>query len=173
MIDGARCDYRGVDGDRCELELGHTGPHEWPTVNARLAHVDHVAGRVDDVDVDPANGSEPYVDLEPRDANGSAPPVLFTAPDKIVSVARAVAARPGADPKVAALVSVLGSRVGRSLITDRLLELLPPLDDPDEWDELLGMLVGVALNLTSDGLELDVDACRSAGAELLGRVFEE
>lgn len=136
----------------------------------RVDHGEHVD------DVDPANGTEPFVELEHGDANGGAPaepaPERFTAPDKVVSVARAVAARPSADPKVSALVAVLGSRMGRALITDRLLELLPPLDDPDEWDQFLAMLVGVALNLTSDGLELDVDVCRQAGAELLGRVFE-
>jgi hypothetical protein len=134
-----------------------------------LPRVDHG----EPVDVDPANGTEPYVELEHGDANGGAPePERFTAPEKVVSVARAVAARPSADPKVSALVAVLNSRVGRSLITDRLLELLPPLDDPEEWDQFLAMMVGVALNLTSDGLELDTDACRQAGAELLGRVFE-
>jgi hypothetical protein len=135
-----------------------------------LPRVDHG----EPVDVDPANGTEPYVELEHGDANGGAPelPERFTAPEKVVSVARAVAARPSSDPKVSALVAVLNSRVGRSLITDRLLELLPPLDDPEEWDAFLAMMVGVALNLTSDGLELDVDACRQAGAELLGRVFE-
>jgi hypothetical protein len=26
-----RCDYRGVEGDRCELTADHPGPHEWPS----------------------------------------------------------------------------------------------------------------------------------------------
>lgn len=33
----ARCEYRGVEGDRCELAAGHTGVHEWPTLNGKLA----------------------------------------------------------------------------------------------------------------------------------------
>lgn len=33
----ARCEYRGVEGDRCELERDHDGPHEWPAFNAAMA----------------------------------------------------------------------------------------------------------------------------------------
>lgn len=32
-----RCDYRGVEGDRCELSSGHDGPHEWPTLSEALS----------------------------------------------------------------------------------------------------------------------------------------
>ncbi len=31
-----RCDYRGAEGDRCELRFGHPGPHEWPALSAAL-----------------------------------------------------------------------------------------------------------------------------------------
>ena len=31
-----RCDYRGAEGDRCELPADHEGPHEWPSINERL-----------------------------------------------------------------------------------------------------------------------------------------
>lgn len=32
----ARCEYTGVEGDRCELPAEHDGPHEWPTLNEAL-----------------------------------------------------------------------------------------------------------------------------------------
>jgi hypothetical protein len=34
--DVARCDYLGVEGDRCELPADHDGPHEWSTLNEAL-----------------------------------------------------------------------------------------------------------------------------------------
>lgn len=50
----ARCNYRGVEGDRCELAADHSGVHEWPTLNQALG------------------GRPPYSDpLEKTDQGGS------------------------------------------------------------------------------------------------------
>lgn len=36
ILDVERCDYRGVEGDRCERRAGHAPPHEWGKLNAEL-----------------------------------------------------------------------------------------------------------------------------------------
>jgi hypothetical protein len=97
----------------------------------------------------------------------------FTAPEKLASIAHAITSRPTRDPKVNALLAMLTSGLGRRLVLDRALELLPPLDQPDEWDQWLALLVGCALELTSDGVELDVDACREIGRQTIMALFTE
>src|SRR4051812_34174017 len=105
------------------------------------------------VAVDPAHGTEAYEDRpEPGQAPaaGAAPeeaphdgrasdaaPALFTAPDKLSSVVQAVLATPSADPKVRGLLAALTSGLGRRLVLQPMLDLLPPLDEPDEWDAWL------------------------------------
>lgn len=125
-------------------------------------------------DVDPANGTEPYRELEaPVPIAGDAPAevVTFTAPEKIGEVVRAVLANPSTDPKMRGILSMLTSGLGRRLVVAPMLELLPPADAPEEWDAWLGLLVGCALELSSDGAELDVDASRIMARELLGALF--
>lgn len=122
-------------------------------------------------DVDPANGTERYDD---GSAGTAAEPSSerFTAPDKIASVARAVLSRPSGDPKVSALLAVITSGLGRRMVLDPALSMLPPMDDPGAWDGWLAMLAGCALELTSDGVEPDVAQCRENARQVLAALFE-
>ena len=52
-------------------------------------------------------------------------------------------------------------------LLNRITSELPPLEDEDSWHQLIGLVVGALLSLTSDGVELDLEAARIAGAELL------
>jgi hypothetical protein len=118
-------------------------------------------------EVDPANGTEPV------NGNGIPPmPEAFTAPEKIGSVVGAVLDRPSPEPKVAALLAVIASPLGHRLLVRPMLALLPPLDQPGEWDEWLGLLAGCALELVSDGVEVDVDQARESARVVLGLLFE-
>lgn len=94
----------------------------------------------------------------------------FTAPEKITSVVRAVLARPG-EPKVRALVAVITSPLGERLLLRPMLALLPPLDQPGEWDEWLAVLAGCALELASDGVNVDVDQARADARFMLAALF--
>jgi hypothetical protein len=129
-------------------------------------------------DVDPANGTEPYAGDQasgPESARAGAPDgagEIFTAPDKIVSVVRAVLERP-AEPKVRGLLAVLTSPLGKRLLLDPMLALLPPLDEPAEWDEWLAVMAGCALELASDGVTIDVDQAREHARILLAALFAE
>lgn len=123
-----------------------------------------MSGGPDFVEVDPANGTEPYA------ADGAAAP-LYTAPEKIASVVRVVLARPSADPKVGALLAVLTSPLGSRLLVRPMLALLPPMDEPDGWDDWLAVLAGTALELVSDGRELDVDQARADARFILAALF--
>jgi hypothetical protein len=130
-------------------------------------------------DVDPANGTEPYTEL-PAESQQEAgtpadeqQPADYTAPEKITSVARMVLARPAADAKVRALLGLITSPFGTRLLVQPMLALLPPLDDAAAWDEWLGMLAGFALELASDGVEIDVDAARVHAGYVLAALFEE
>jgi hypothetical protein len=139
---------------------------------------------VNEHDVDPANGTLPYVEDSgpteppPRDPGpeevhrDGGPDPGFTAPEKITSVVRAVLARPSGDPKVAALLAAMTSPIGRRWLVGPMLALLPPLDEPDEWDEWLAVLAGCALELTSDQAVVDVDEARGAARTMLQLLFE-
>lgn len=139
-----------------------------------------------------ANGTEPFVDsstsgdgggdlpivepepgMPPGEIPAAGPPDLFTAPDKIVSVVQAMLAKPSPDPKVNAVLRVLQSRLARNVIVNPVLALLPPLDAPDDWDAYLAMLVGCALELASDGVEIDVDVARDNARQQLAGLFDE
>jgi hypothetical protein len=97
----------------------------------------------------------------------------FTAPEKISSVVERVLSAPTAgDPKLAAAMRAL--RAGRRFgLFGPLLALLPPADDPAQWDSFLVLATGLALNLTSDGVDVDVDQAREAGAQLLAELYRE
>jgi hypothetical protein len=136
-------------------------------------------------DVDPANGTLPHVEDSgpteppPRDPgpgevhrDGGPDADGFTAPEKITSVVRAVLARPSDDPKVAALLAAITSPIGRRWLVAPMLALLPPLDEPDEWDEWLAVLAGCALELTSDEAVVDVGEARGAARYMLQLLFE-
>jgi hypothetical protein len=103
------------------------------------------------------------VDVDPE-------PEAFTAPEKITSVVRAVLARPG-EPKVRALLAVITSPLGDRLLLRPMLAMLPPLDQPGEWDEWLAVLAGCALELASDGVTVDVDQARADARFMLAALF--
>lgn len=117
-------------------------------------------------DVDPANGSEPHFEPPPSE-------LAFTAPEKISAVVREVLARPAADPKVGAILAVITSPIGDRFLLRPMLALLPPLDAAEEWDAWLAILAGCALELSSDGVELDVTAARDDARMLLQALFED
>lgn len=129
-------------------------------------------------DVDPANGTEPYAGEDHGEtaavpgAGASPGPDSFTAPEKISSVAQAVLAKP-AEPKVAALLAVITSPLGKRLLLQPMLALLPPLDAPAEWDAWLAVLAGCALELASDGVIVDVDQAQAQARYLLAELFAE
>lgn len=54
-----------------------------------------------------------------------------------------------------------------------LTRQLPAWSDPEEWDALLGLFAGVAVNLMSDDVvgTFDLDAAQDAGQQVLERVF--
>lgn len=135
-------------------------------------------------DVDPANGTEVHHDSDAGMVAGESPstpeadrvhetpaPEAFTAPEKLASVVHAVLATPSGDPKLQAALAALTSSLGRRLLVEPMLGLLPPLDQPDEWDAWLSLIAGAALELTSDGAEVDVDLARQDARALLVALF--
>jgi hypothetical protein len=97
----------------------------------------------------------------------------FSAPEKIAGVAQAVLAAPSGDPKVAGVLGAIMSPLGRRFLLQPMLNLLPPVDEPDEWDTWLALLAGVACELTSDGVEVDLADAREQARAVLAALFEE
>ena len=137
------------------------------------------------VDVDPANGTEEVKESGAGMVAGEIPsppaptpvhetpaPDSFTAPEKIASVVQAVLASPGTDPKMRGLLAALTSGLGRRLLIAPMLEMLPSMDEPEEWDAWLEVLVGIALELTSDGVDLDTAEARGKARFILSALFE-
>jgi len=136
-----------------------------------LEHAD--PADLEHVDVDPANGTEPYdpaSDLPADSQQDAGTSPAFTAPEKITSVVRAVLARPG-EPRVRTLLAVITSPLGDRLLLRPMLALLPPLDAADEWDAWLALLAGCALELVSDGVEIDLAEVQAEARFLLAALF--
>jgi hypothetical protein len=128
----------------------------------------------DYVEVDPANGTEPVDDdlLGPTMDIDLPAAAVYTAPEKIAAVVQAVLANPTTDPKMRGLLGVLTSGLGRRMVLDPMMSMLPPMDAPEEWDMWLEVLIGVALELGSDDHVVDVDAARRRAGFILGALFE-
>lgn len=73
--------------------------------------------------------------------------------------------------KLLAAWSLIPGRMKRGLVGD-LLEGFD-MHDPAFVDELLGLVAGLALELRSDHVDIDVDALQEQARELLGRVLPQ
>jgi hypothetical protein len=93
----------------------------------------------------------------------------FTAAEKLQSLIDRVDAVTAASTDarvrlVRQLVKIAGGRLGfRDVI----------LRDPAELDAMLATTVGLALNLTSDGVTLDPETCRREAAGLLEQLYRD
>jgi hypothetical protein len=96
----------------------------------------------------------------------------FTVGEKIGSLLDLVLNTPRGsdDARTRAALSAL-KFARRSGLLDRFVVLFPPLEDEDAWHEWITAAVGVALNLTSDGYAVDVEAARELGAQVLGALY--
>jgi hypothetical protein len=117
--------------------------------------------------------SAPELDDQRPQPGDPPPPGSFTAPEKIASVAQAVLAAPSGDPKVAAVLAAIVSPLGRRFLLQPMLNLLPPVDEPAEWDLWLALLAGVACELSSDGVDVDLAEAREQARDVLAALFEE
>jgi hypothetical protein len=92
--------------------------------------------------------------------------------DKIGSVVDRLFSTEPSSPVAAA--AMRGIRTAHRFgLTRPWLALFPPLDDEAQWMQLLAIFVGVALELQSDDLEIDVDAARQAGREVLANLYAD
>jgi hypothetical protein len=99
-------------------------------------------------------------------------PPGFTSGEKIASVLDVVLTGEPSDPKARAVLSTIRT-ARRFRLLGPVLEAFPPLEDPAAWDQWLALAAGVALNLISDGVDVDLEAARAVGADVLAQLFAE
>ena len=97
------------------------------------------------------------------EVNGDAP--AYGAGEKVHAVVEHVFRLRARDPQLALLLTTA------RLIKRPLRNALPPAHESEAWDQLLALLVGVALNLVSDGVEIDVEQAKEAGAVALAELW--
>jgi hypothetical protein len=113
---------------------------------------------------------EPAVDTGAA-AEAAAPVDSFTSGEKIRSLLDLVMNAPPPDARTRSAVAAIKT-AHRFRLLRPILDTFPPLDEPGEWDEWIAVAVGVALNLVSDGVEVDVDELERHGALVLASLFE-
>jgi hypothetical protein len=112
---------------------------------------------------------EPAVDTGAA-AEAAAPVDSFTSGEKIRSLVDLVLNAPPPDARTRSAVAAIKT-AQRFRLLRPILDTFPPLDDPQAWDEWIATAVGVALNLVSDGVDVDVDELERQGALILGQLF--
>lgn len=108
----------------------------------------------------------------PAEDGARVPPAPgYGAGEKIASlVDHFLQAPPSASADVRAAMSAIRA-AHRFRLLRPVLALFPETSEHAEWDQRIAAFVGIALNLTSDGVDLDVDACRQAGALILADLY--
>jgi hypothetical protein len=139
-----------------------------PTVEVAAADTSTETGPLEPVHPAP----DPGADAASLAAPASGPEEPFTVGEKIRSVLEALlAATDRAEGETGAALSVLRWLIRSRWIAGRILPLFPPLEDEQAWHSWLTVAAGLALNLTSDGYELDVDEARAVGREILAELL--
>lgn len=95
----------------------------------------------------------------------------FTVGEKLASLLDAIVTGPTPDDAGAAYAYRTLRLLVRLPMTRKLGSYFPDLDDEDGWHALIALLVGVLLNLPSDGAQLDLDAAAALGADTLASLM--
>jgi hypothetical protein len=96
----------------------------------------------------------------------------FTSGEKVRSLLDVAFSSPTRDKRARAAISAIKT-AQRFRLLNPIIDIFPPLDDPQAWDEWIVVAVGVALNLLSDDFELvDVDLYR-VGQQVLAQLYAD
>jgi hypothetical protein len=121
-------------------------------------------------------GYEPWTDgpaiCLACNGDAPAPAASFTVGEKIRSLLDVVLRNPEAPKDATAAATLRAFRTAERFgLTKPVARMFPSLDDEEAWHAWLAIATGVCLELTSDGVELDVEACRRAARLVLAELF--